>query len=332
MGDGQLLECFIRQRDEATFAALVRRHGPMVWGVCRRVLANHQDAEDAFQATFLVLVRKAASIMPREMVGNWLYGVAHQTARKARQTAARRKGHERQVAAMPEPVVEEQDLWRDLQPLLDRELSRLPDRYRTAIVLCDLEGRTQKEAAQQLRVPEGTLSGRLSRGRAMLAKRLSQRGLMLSAAAVATLLSHSVASGCVPPLVMSATIKAASLTAAGQATAAGVISAQAVALAEGVLKAMLLCKLKILTPLVLLAVLFFGVGVLRMHDRTAPGQKERTTATANVPKETQAGGNGAKEQARNPPPERPHCFVWSHLAQLHEAMRPNYPVHQRQRD
>src|SRR5437660_12429342 len=102
--DGQLLECYVRSREEAAFAALVRRHGPMVWGVCRRVLRSHQDAEDAFQATFLVLVRKAASVVPREMVANWLYGVAHQTALKARATTAKRAAREKQVPDMPERV------------------------------------------------------------------------------------------------------------------------------------------------------------------------------------------------------------------------------------
>src|SRR5207302_7581579 len=115
--DGQLLEFFIAHKDDAAFEALVRRHGAMVWGVCRRILRNHHDAEDAFQATFLVLVRKAASIVPRERVANWLYGVAHQTALKARATAARRKERERQVTAVPEPAVAEKGHGRDLQPL-----------------------------------------------------------------------------------------------------------------------------------------------------------------------------------------------------------------------
>src|SRR5207302_2960368 len=119
-----------RNHDEAAFAALVQQHGPMVWGVCRRLLANHHDAEDAFQATFLVLVRKAASVVPREMVANWLYGVAHQTALKARATTARRRAREKQVPDMPEPAAAPQKLWDDLQPLLDQELSRLPDKYR----------------------------------------------------------------------------------------------------------------------------------------------------------------------------------------------------------
>src|SRR5438876_11213046 len=126
--DGQLLQDYISRRDEAALAALVQRHGPMVWGVCRRVLRNYHDAEDAFQATFLVLVRRAASIASPELLANWLYGVAHQTAMKARAAARKTAGRERQVVEMPEPAVMEQELWCDLQPLLDEELSHLPDK------------------------------------------------------------------------------------------------------------------------------------------------------------------------------------------------------------
>src|SRR5438874_5795175 len=133
--DQQLLEDYTSRRDEAALAALVRRHGPMVWGVCRRVLSNYHDAEDAFQATFLVLVRKAASIASPELLANWLYGVAHQTALKARATTAKRRARERYVTDMPEPAVTEQDLRHELRLLLDRELSHLPDKYRFAIVL-----------------------------------------------------------------------------------------------------------------------------------------------------------------------------------------------------
>src|SRR5690349_3533 len=125
LSDGQLLGHFIDRRDGAAVAELVRRHSPMVWGVCRRVLQNHHEAEDAFQATFLVLVRRAASITPRDMVGNWLYGVAHQTAVKARAMLAKRRSRERQGTAVPEPQAPEQDAWDDLQPVLDQELSRL---------------------------------------------------------------------------------------------------------------------------------------------------------------------------------------------------------------
>src|SRR5437868_5839550 len=174
LSDGQLLDRFTQDRDEAAFAALVRRHGPLVWGVCRRVLRSHHDAEDAFQATFLVLARKAASIASRGLLANWLYGVAYNTAIKARSLAARRKAREKQVTEMPEPEPARHDPWHDLQPLLDQELSRLPDKYRAPVVLCDLGGKTRKEAARLLGCPEGTVAGRLARGRVMLARRLAR--------------------------------------------------------------------------------------------------------------------------------------------------------------
>jgi RNA polymerase sigma factor (sigma-70 family) len=272
--DGQLLEDYLSRRDEEALAALVRRHGPMVWGVCRRVLPNYHDAEDAFQATFLVLVRKAARIASRELLANWLYGVAHQTALNARAMVARRKGRERQVAEMPEPAVAERELWRDLQPLLDDELSRLPDKYRVVIVLCDLEGKTRKEAARQLGRPEGTVAGQLARARVMLAKRLAQRGVALSGGALAVVLAQNVASAGVPTSVVSSTIKAASLFAAGQAAATAVVSAKVAALTEGVLKTMLLTKLKIASAVLLaVAVLGGGAGALLRQTQAAEPMK-----------------------------------------------------------
>jgi RNA polymerase sigma factor (sigma-70 family) len=265
--DGQLLGCFIDRRDEAAFAALVHRHSSMVWGVCHRLL-NHHDAEDAFQATFLVLVRKAVAIVPRENVANWLYGVAHQTALHARRTATRRRSRERQVTDMPDPGAVKQDPWQHLRPLLDQELSCLPDKYRVTIVLCELEGKTRKEAARHLGCPEGTVAGRLARARAMLAKRLVRRGLVVSRGSLVAALAQSAASANVPTSAVVATIKSASLVAAGQA-AAGVISVNVAALTEGVLKTMLLTKLKSATAVALLiAILSAGVG-LRIHTRAA---------------------------------------------------------------
>jgi RNA polymerase sigma factor (sigma-70 family) len=294
--DGQLLRDYIIRRDEAAFAALVQRHGPMVWGVCRRVLGNHHDAEDAFQATFLVLVRRAASIASPELIANWLYGVAHQTAIKARATVAKRKVRERQVADVPEPAVVEHDLWNDLQPLLDQELSRLPDVYRVVIVLCDLEGKTRKEAAQQLGCPEGTMAGRLARARTMLAKRLSRRGVALSGGALAAVLVQQAVSAGMPNSVVHSTIKAASLLGAGNAAATGAISVKVAALMEGVMKAMLFTKLKAVVAVVLVLG-FIGTGATVFSYRTAAAQsdtpaplveKERVKTPQKAEKETSA--------------------------------------------
>lgn len=278
MTDGQLLGCLIEHRDEAAFAALVRLHGPMVWGVCRRILPHH-DAEDAFQATFLVLVRKAASIRPRAMVGNWLYGVAHQTALKARATTAKRRTREKQMTPMPDPAVAEQELWHDMQSLVDQELARLPDKYRVAIVLCDLEGKTRKDAAWQLGCPEGTLAARLARGRAMLAKRLARHGLTVTSGAMAGVLAQNAASASVPTSVVSSTISAASLLVAGQ-TATGVISPKVAALIDGILKAMLMTKLKVAVAVVL--VLGFIVGGTILTYRTTAAQSDRPPAASRL--------------------------------------------------
>jgi RNA polymerase sigma factor (sigma-70 family) len=282
--DGQLLECFVSRRELTALGALVRRHGPMVWGVCRRVLGNHHDAEDAFQAAFLVLVRKAASIDPPAMVGSWLYGVAHQTALKARATRAKRRVRERPETRMPEPAVIESDLWSDLQPLLDREMIGLPEKYRAVIVLCELEGKTGKEAARQLGLPEGTVASRLARGRTMLAKRLARHGLAVSGGALADVLSHKAASAGVPSSVMTSTIKTVTLVAAGQ-TAAGAISLETAALTEGMLKAMLLTKLKSMTAMLLVSAVIFG-GILFAQQMLDQGAAEPKPAAADPEKST----------------------------------------------
>ena len=150
LSDGRLLERFAAHRDELAFEALVRRHGSMVWAICRRLLRDHHDAEDAFQATFLVLARKGQSIAQQELVANWLYAVAYQTALKARSTRARRRMREGQVTDMPEPEAVPLYLRDDLTESLDRELNRLPDKYRIPIVLCELEEKTHQEAAELL--------------------------------------------------------------------------------------------------------------------------------------------------------------------------------------
>jgi RNA polymerase sigma factor (sigma-70 family) len=180
--DGELLSEFLDRRDPLAFAELVERHGPMVLGVCRRVLRHTQDAEDAFQATFMVLARKAGAVSPRNVVRNWLYGVAFQTAVRARAVIRKRKARESIGVSIPEPSSPEA-VWDDVAVVLDEELGRLPEHYRAVIVLCDVEERTRAAAAVHLSCPEGSVSSRLSRARTMLARRLAKRGLTLSVGA-----------------------------------------------------------------------------------------------------------------------------------------------------
>ena len=195
----------------------------MVLAVCRRVLGNETDAEDAFQAAFLVFVRKAASIRARELVGNWLYGVAYRTALKARSAAARRRAKERRAATMTPTRVDDEEDWAELLPLLDRELSRLPEKYRVPIVLCELEGRSRKEAAGKLGLPEGTLSSRLATGRRMLGRRLAPHRAGFGRMRPGCGAARASAGADVPPPLLASTAKAASLFTAGQTATAVVL-------------------------------------------------------------------------------------------------------------
>jgi RNA polymerase sigma factor (sigma-70 family) len=275
MTDGALLERFVSLRDEDAFAGLVRRHGPMVLGVCRRLLRDPHDAEDAFQATFLVAVRKAASVRPREMFGNWLYGVAYRTAREARARLARRRAKEKQADDMPHPPQAEPEAdWDELRRLLDQELSRLPEKYRVPVILCELEGRSRRDVARQLRLPEGTLSSRLATARKTLARRLSRHGPALSAGALAGFLAGG-ASATVPPGLARSAVMGATLLGAGSAEVAAVASPRVVALTEGVLKAMLLTKLKI-ASLFILAVAFAAAGAGATGYRAFAADEERS--------------------------------------------------------
>ncbi len=280
--DGELLNRFLKRREDGALAALVRRHAAMVWGVCRRLLRGHHDAEDAFQATFLVLVRKAAAIRDKELLANWLYGVAHQTAVRVRATAAQHGRRERQVIDMPEPVVAEAR-GDDLLPLLDEELSRLPEKFRALIVLCDLEAKTRKEVARQLGCPEGTIASRLARARALLAKRLARRGVVASGGMLAEVLANGAATASTPVAVVAATIEAATLVAAGQRVAVGLISAKVAALTEGVVKTMLLTKLKTATAVFFIGLVTVGIGLFSY-----------TTLAKAQPEAQQRGADGDK--------------------------------------
>jgi RNA polymerase sigma factor (sigma-70 family) len=198
LSDEFLLEQYLNGEgleSEQAFKALVERHGPMVLGICRHVLNQQQDAEDAFQATFLVLARKGASIRNRRVLAGWLHEVAHRIAVKARASAVRRRTLERQGMAMSPSAVEpnNQDhvvAWNELRPVLHAEVERLPERYRIPVILSYLEGKTNEEVAALLRWPVGTVKGRLSRARDLLRSRLMRRGLTLSAAFLMTALSH----------------------------------------------------------------------------------------------------------------------------------------------
>jgi RNA polymerase sigma factor (sigma-70 family) len=270
--DADLWDRYVRERDEAAFAALVGRHGPMVLGVCRRILRNRHDAEDAFQATFLVLVRKAASLRSPRTIANWLHGVARRTALAARGSAPERQARE---AAVPPRVVTPDDPWDDLRPVLDQEITRLAEKYRIAVVLCDLEGKTRKEAARQLGWAEGTVASRLARGRGILAERLARRGF--GAAVLAAALAGEAAPAGVSPALVVSTVTAVNAPAA-VAAAKGAVAGNAAALAEGVLKSMQLTKLKTAVAVLLVVIATVGGGSLVAHSRAtepADGQPKR---------------------------------------------------------
>ena len=256
--DGQLLRHYTVHRDETAFAVLVRRHGPMVLAVCGRLLGHAQDAEDAFQASFVILARKGHRIATRQTVGGWLHGVAYRVALDVRRRGARRKSKEQQVEDMPHPLVVQQDDQQELLALLDRELTRLPEKYRLPVVLCELEGRSRKEAARQLGLPEGTLSSRLATARKTLAKRMGGRGPAVTGVSLTALLASEAGAACVSGPLVASTVRAAG----------GVVSASVAALAEGVLKAMLLTKIKSAALMLLLASAL-GVGTVGLTYRTA---------------------------------------------------------------
>jgi RNA polymerase sigma factor (sigma-70 family) len=273
--DSSLLELFTRQGEEAAFEALLRRHGPMVLGVCRRVLRDAHDAEDAFQATFIVLARKAAGLRTTETVGNWLYGVAYRTALAARRARARRRAKEAGVVPRSEPCGRADD---EVREVLDQELARLPGPYREAFVLCDLEGEGRQEVARRLGCPEGTVASRLARARALLAGRLARRGLVVSIAAPA--LAPGAATAAVPSLLLSSTVKAGALLAAGTVPAAALTSARALSLTEGVLRSLSITRLKIAACVLLAAVA--AAGTAGAVYRAWPGQPADAPADRDV--------------------------------------------------
>jgi RNA polymerase sigma factor (sigma-70 family) len=272
--DAALLERFLARRDEAAFAELVRRHGAMVYGVCQRLLHDRHAAEDAFQATFLVLVRRGSAVLRVRSVGCWLYGVARRTALEARRAAARRRTKE--ANAMTRRSTSAADERCDLRDVLDSEIERLPAKLRSPLLLCDLEGKTRKEAARQLGWPEGTVASRLAAARTALAGRLTRRGVSLSVAVLATALAADAAGG-VPPGLAGSTVRVA----VGRTVSSSGVST----LVKGVLMTMFLKKFKS-SFVIVLAALFLGAGgsVFRgagaTEARAADGAKPRSELEA----------------------------------------------------
>ena len=284
--DRELVERFFAGQDAAVFEAIVRRHGPMVYRVCWRVLQHHQDAEDAFQATFLVLAQGLRSVRKHASLASWLHGVAHRVALKAKSAAARRRRHEQQ-APVSETIPSDEVSWVEVRAVLDAALAGLPEKWRLPLVLCYLEGQTQDEAAAQLGWSKRTLRRRLDEGRADLGRRLARRGVVWPAALAAVLVSDSLASAALSHGLLDSTIKAASLFAAGQ-TAAGLISAKAAALSEGVFNTMLHSKIKVAFAVLLLVIFLTSAGVLGRHRAAA-----------------QQPGTGQVNPAEPPPSEAP---------------------------
>jgi RNA polymerase sigma factor (sigma-70 family) len=291
LADGDLLERFISRQGavaEAAFAALIERHGSMVLRVCREILKNPADAEDAFQAVFLVLVRRARSIRNRESVASWLYGVALRVAGQARLAVARRCVHEQKAARrMMEPLARSHDA---LGPVLHEEVGRLPEKYRAAVVLCYWEGLTHEQAALRLRWPVGTVRSRLAWARQRLRRRLIRRGLAPVAALAAMELSESALA--VPEVLLESTVQNALQLAAGQAP--GLVSAAASTLTAGVFRTMMLARWKAAAIAVLTAgITAAGAGGLALQE----GDEPQAAATTR--------GNGQSSKVVRPGRESP---------------------------
>ena len=289
LSDAELLERFTVQKAsaedarlaaEAAFAVLVARHGPMVLGVCRRALADPGDVEDAFQATFLVLVRRARSVRVGDSLGRWLYGVARRVAAKARARSGRARG--RSASLEVEPAAPEVSGDRvELLAALDEEVGRLPERYRAPVVLCHLEGLSHAEAAERLRWPVGTVSGRLSRARDLLRDRLARRGLAPTAGSMVATLAAEGARAAVPDPLAEATVRAASRLAMGGGSQAGAVSASVLSLMNAALRAAVAVKLKVAAAILLViavagAAVGSGIGRPSVETGAGSGDPRRT--------------------------------------------------------
>ena len=303
--DAELLRQFVARQDQDAFAALVRRHGPMVWRVCRAVLGHEQEAEDAFQAAFLVLARKAASLRNGQALAGWLHSVAVHVARRARRGAARRRAREERARGLPRPAAVAEAAWRDLQTALDEEVQRLPEQLRVAFVLCFLEGRAQADVARELGCRPGTVSARLCRARQLLLGRLSRRGVSLSAGLTAVVLSRSAARAALPRPLTATTVRAALACAAAHGDLAGVTSTDIAALVREGVPTMVSTKLKVVAALTLFAGLLAAgagarapSGVGREEKIPAAGQGDRAGSRRPAERPKAPAQKGAKVAVR----------------------------------
>lgn len=278
--DRESLCAFIRFNDQASFAAIIQRHGPMVLRVCQRVLLHAQDAEDAFQATFLILARRAATIDKAASIAGWLHGVACRVSLRAKRDAGRRRARERQSVSPTPQDPAESLAWQDVQTLLEHEIERLPQRYRAAFILCYLEGRSRSEAAYELGILENTLSSRLARARERLKQRLSRRGVNLSAILAAVALTTGGTSASIPATLIQSTVAAAPSFAIGQSVAE--ISSSTLRITQEALRTMTLAKTKwTIGTLVLGATLAVGTwGAGQYSGGGAPPTKDRTPGSS----------------------------------------------------
>ncbi len=300
--DRELLRRFVQQQDEAAFTALVQRHGPMVLSVCRRVLRHVHDAEDACQAAFLVLARKAGSIRRSESLGSWLHGVAFRAAANLKRQVARRHAHETAAVDVAQQADPGDVSWREVRAVLDEELRHLPAHYQAPLVLCYLEGKTRDEAAQELGWSTGTLRGRLERGRDLLRTRLARRGLMLSASLLATQLTGDVSAALPATQWVEMARAAVSVAAPGAVPAAGVVSARVTTVMREVMQAMWVAKLKT-AAVIVAAVSLLGIGA----GLFAGGALTAQSASAEGPAPGQgaspaAGGSDDKVTSPRPAP------------------------------
>jgi RNA polymerase sigma factor (sigma-70 family) len=263
--DSQLVDRFVSGRDEGAFETLLHRHAGLVWGVCRRMLKDSHLAEDAFQATFLVLAREASSIRKRQSVSSWLYGVAYRLASRVRSDSTRRQQCEGWMRAANEPDPMADIIRRELRPVLDEELQALPEKYRAPLILCHLLGKTHEQAARELGWPVGTMSRRLDKGRDLLRQRLTLRGVTLSAALLTVTLANESTAAAIPAGLVATTLRTAILFASGTTAVSALVSASAVTLAEGLIKDAAITKLKIAAVSLIGLVLATGTGTLVMR-------------------------------------------------------------------